>query len=376
MRHGVRSKNRCACACPCSDGIAAHAAPRGWPARRPGLEPALPVVGVAGRRERPVCRRRSAGVRALHVPTEARRCPTRWASARDDGDRASLCRCRAAASNPVVWPTSCCIRSARRTSTTAPRASRVVPDGLGDPSPVAALPAALRRDHGRPDRDGRARGIGARGPVAHAGRPAEPRRRSGGPVTGAAPLALPRARPCGVPGRELLRTSTLRSRRPSRGAARRTARARARCCTCSRACARPRPAKSRCRAGRSCVAAPRSRAQLALLPQSTEDPFPGTVLDTALVGRHPHLPFWQWEGERDRAIARGCLAEVDLAGLETRDVTTLSGGERRRLAVAAVLAQDRRSTCSTSRSSSSIPATSSTCCAGSAPSPTPGARWS
>jgi len=80
--------------------------------------------------------------------------------------------------------------------------------------------------------------------------------------------------------------------------------------------------------------------QLALLPQSTEDPFPGTVLDTALVGRHPHLPFWRWEGERDRALARRCLAQMDLAGLEERDVTTLSGGERRRLAVAAVLAQD------------------------------------
>jgi iron complex transport system ATP-binding protein len=80
--------------------------------------------------------------------------------------------------------------------------------------------------------------------------------------------------------------------------------------------------------------------QLALLPQSVEDPFPGTVLETALVGRHPHLSFWQWEGEQDRAIARRCLAEVDLAGLEERDVATLSGGERRRLAVAAVLAQD------------------------------------
>jgi iron complex transport system ATP-binding protein len=80
--------------------------------------------------------------------------------------------------------------------------------------------------------------------------------------------------------------------------------------------------------------------QLGLLPQSAEDAFPGTVLDSALVGRHPYLSFWEWEGERDREIARRCLAEVDLAGLEARDVATLSGGERRRLAVAAVLAQD------------------------------------
>ena len=42
----------------------------------------------------------------------------------------------------------------------------------------------------------------------------------------------------------------------------------------------------------------------------------------------------------DRAVARDCLAAMDLAGLEARDVTTLSGGERRRLAIATVLAQD------------------------------------
>jgi iron complex transport system ATP-binding protein len=79
---------------------------------------------------------------------------------------------------------------------------------------------------------------------------------------------------------------------------------------------------------------------LALLPQSSEDPFPGTVLQSALVGRHPHLHFWQWEGDADRTIAGRSLAEMDLAGLEDREISTLSGGERRRLAMAAVLAQD------------------------------------
>jgi iron complex transport system ATP-binding protein len=94
--------------------------------------------------------------------------------------------------------------------------------------------------------------------------------------------------------------------------------------------------------GRALSAWPRRELarQLALLPQSVEDPFPGTVLETALVGRHPHLSFWQWEGDQDHAVVRRCLAEVDLAGLEERDVATLSGGERRRLAIASVLAQD------------------------------------
>ena len=55
--------------------------------------------------------------------------------------------------------------------------------------------------------------------------------------------------------------------------------------------------------------------RLGLLPQAVEDPFPGSALQTALVGRHPHLDFWQWEGETDRAVALDCLAAMDLAGL-------------------------------------------------------------
>jgi iron complex transport system ATP-binding protein len=82
--------------------------------------------------------------------------------------------------------------------------------------------------------------------------------------------------------------------------------------------------------------------RLGLLTQSAEDPFPGTVLDAVLVGRHPHIDFWQWESAGDRDIARQALADVDLAGLDEREVASLSGGERRRLAVAAVLAQDPR----------------------------------
>jgi len=94
--------------------------------------------------------------------------------------------------------------------------------------------------------------------------------------------------------------------------------------------------------GKSLAAWPRRglARQLGLLTQASEDPFPGTVLDTALVGRHPHIEFWQWESEADRDVARDCLAAVNLAGLEWRDVATLSGGERRRLAIATVLAQE------------------------------------
>ncbi|HKS56770.1 MAG TPA: ABC transporter ATP-binding protein [Steroidobacteraceae bacterium] len=80
--------------------------------------------------------------------------------------------------------------------------------------------------------------------------------------------------------------------------------------------------------------------RLGLLTQTTEDPFPSTVLDSVLVGRHPHIDFWRWESDADRAIARSALAAVALEALGERAVDTLSGGERRRVALAALLAQN------------------------------------
>ena len=79
--------------------------------------------------------------------------------------------------------------------------------------------------------------------------------------------------------------------------------------------------------------------RLALLPQHTDDIFPTTVLDTVLIGRHPHIRRFQWESAHDRDIACKALQEVDLGNMQQRNVATLSGGERRRLAVAQVLAQ-------------------------------------
>lgn len=79
--------------------------------------------------------------------------------------------------------------------------------------------------------------------------------------------------------------------------------------------------------------------RLALLPQHYETLFPATVMEAALIGRHPHIGPWQWESARDRRITREALAAVGLAALEEREVATLSGGERRRLAIARVLAQ-------------------------------------
>jgi iron complex transport system ATP-binding protein len=86
---------------------------------------------------------------------------------------------------------------------------------------------------------------------------------------------------------------------------------------------------------------PRERAlRRGFLTQDSVDFFPATVLETALVGRHPHLSRWQWESEADVARARAALSDFGLGGLDARDARTLSGGERRRLALAALVAQD------------------------------------
>lgn len=94
-------------------------------------------------------------------------------------------------------------------------------------------------------------------------------------------------------------------------------------------------------AGEDISAMPRQQVArlLALLPQDTDDIFPATVLDTALVGRHPHIGRWRWESPDDVGYARRALAAVGIDDLESRDVLSLSGGERRRLAIAQALTQ-------------------------------------
>jgi iron complex transport system ATP-binding protein len=82
--------------------------------------------------------------------------------------------------------------------------------------------------------------------------------------------------------------------------------------------------------------------QLALLPQSVDDAFPATVLETVLVGRHPHIAPLGWETALDRQVACRSLDRVGLSAFAGRDVATLSGGERRRAAIAQVLAQEPR----------------------------------
>ncbi len=79
---------------------------------------------------------------------------------------------------------------------------------------------------------------------------------------------------------------------------------------------------------------------IGVLLQDHGNPFPATVMESALVGRHPWLGALQWETDNDRARAAEALHETGLSGMEARMTDTLSGGEQRRLDLATLLTQN------------------------------------
>ena len=81
---------------------------------------------------------------------------------------------------------------------------------------------------------------------------------------------------------------------------------------------------------------------LGVLFQESQFIFPSTVLETVLTGRHPFVSPWRNESEQDQHLARQALQQTGLLTLQNRLVQTLSGGEKRRLELAVLLAQSPR----------------------------------
>jgi iron complex transport system ATP-binding protein len=85
----------------------------------------------------------------------------------------------------------------------------------------------------------------------------------------------------------------------------------------------------------------RKRAQkIGLLQQDYEFPFPSSVLETVLIGRYPYQEHWFYSSKLDKEIAAAAIEKMQLKGFEHRSVMTLSGGEKRRLMIATLLAQN------------------------------------
>ena len=86
----------------------------------------------------------------------------------------------------------------------------------------------------------------------------------------------------------------------------------------------------------------RQRARrIGILFQDYEVLFPGSVIDTVLTSRYPYSGWSQLFGDsdEDRHIATEALKDQGLLNFESRNMASLSGGERRRVQIAALAAQ-------------------------------------
>ena len=80
-------------------------------------------------------------------------------------------------------------------------------------------------------------------------------------------------------------------------------------------------------------------ASLSLLPQSRALPSV-TVEDLVSRGRYPYLGHTRRMTEKDRSAVNSALREAGVESLAHRNVNSLSGGEKQRVCMAMVLAQD------------------------------------
>ena len=79
--------------------------------------------------------------------------------------------------------------------------------------------------------------------------------------------------------------------------------------------------------------------RMAVVPQETHLAFEYSVLEVVLMGRYPHLGAFAIEGPADIEVAREALRATGTSDLESRPFSTLSGGEKQRVIIAAALAQ-------------------------------------
>lgn len=79
--------------------------------------------------------------------------------------------------------------------------------------------------------------------------------------------------------------------------------------------------------------------RVGMLFQEGMDTLPASVLETVMLGRHPHNKSLFNDSEEDKQIALQALRSFDLEDYSKRKLDTLSGGEQQRLALAMLYTQ-------------------------------------
>lgn len=92
---------------------------------------------------------------------------------------------------------------------------------------------------------------------------------------------------------------------------------------------------------RDCREIPRRElaTRVGMLFQEGVGSLPATVMETVMLGRHPHARSLFADSDADISVAQQALAAFDLRHLAERQVDSLSGGEQQRLALAMLIAQ-------------------------------------
>ncbi len=81
---------------------------------------------------------------------------------------------------------------------------------------------------------------------------------------------------------------------------------------------------------------------VSLVPQRESVPFEYTVREYILLGRTPHLGYFDMPGSTDLQVVEKALQRLDLGNIAERKMNTLSGGEQQLVLIGRTLAQETR----------------------------------